>query len=336
MAIGGCSASSDSKSSNRTSGGVAPANDAGAKGEPAAAPTAAGAGGQVAGPDQVTLPANAVQRSIVYSGSITVRVKDVAASSAQAEALAIGSGGYVGSDDRTLASGQSVASLVLRVPAKQFDSTVNSLGALGTEQDRKISTEDVTQQVIDVGARLKTQQASVDRVRALLAKATSIADIVSIEGELTRREADLESLEAQQQSLADLSSLSTIAVTLLGPDAPAPVHKKADTGFVAGFKSGWHTFVSSVTVLVTIIGALLPFAVVIGVPLLVWLTVRRRRQRRLGPAAMPPAPATVMPAPVPAMAGAPSAGRPGGQPGAVPPHETSTGADPAAGPRPPA
>ena len=113
---------------------------------------------------------------------------------------------------------------------------------------------------------------------------TSVAQIVSIEGELTQREADLESLEAQMRSLTDLTSLSTITVTLLGPEAkvvPKPaVHHK---GFVAGLKSGWHTFVDSVTVLLQVIGALLPFLIAIGIPLWIILALVRRRRQRAQP-----------------------------------------------------
>ena len=181
---------------------------------------------------------------------------------------------------------RSTAVLTLRVPASKFTATMDALSHLGTELQRQVSTEDVTAAIIDVASRVKTQQASVDRIRTLLAQAKSVSEIVSIESELTRREADLESLQAQQRSLSDLSSLSTITVTFVGPEAATTAVKKdKNSGFVSGLKSGWHTFVSSVSVLLTILGALLPFLVVVGVPLLVWWTMRRRRR---------PAPPTVV------------------------------------------
>jgi Flp pilus assembly protein TadB len=145
-----------------------------------------------------------------------------------------------------------------------------------------VSTQDVTATVIDLAARIQSQQASVDRVRALLARAQSIADITSIESELARRESDLESLKAQQRNLDDLTALSTIAVTLLGPDAATPAAPKpAQTGFLAGLKAGWKAFAASVGVLLTVLGAVLPFAVLIGVPLWLALVWRRRRNRAL-------------------------------------------------------
>jgi hypothetical protein len=200
---------------------------------------------------------------------MTVRVSDVNVAAVRATALATGSGGYVGGDQRSIDAQASVATLTLRVPAAQFNNTLSALSGLGKEQDRQVSTQDVTEQVVDVQSRIKTQQESVNRIRALLAQATSIA-----------QKADLESLEAQMRSLSDLTSLSTITVTLLGPEAkvkakPAVHHK----GFVAGLKSGWHTFVGSVTVLFQVIGALLPFLIVIGIPAWIIITLVRRRRR---------------------------------------------------------
>jgi hypothetical protein len=266
---------------------TAPAAGVDGKAAPAAPATGgtagSGAGGTASKPG-TTLPISALQRSVIYNGSITVRVKDVRAAANQAGALASGAGGYVGGDNRTESGGQSTATVQLRVPAARFDTTMTALGALGDEKDRQVSAQDVTQQVVDVGARLKTQQASVTRVRALLAQATSLTQIVSIEGELTQREADLESLEAQMAALTDQASLSTITAVLLGPEAAVTTVAKPHKGFVGGLTSGWHTFVSSVSVLLRIIGAILPFVVVIGVPLMAYWILSRRRRRVTRPA----------------------------------------------------
>ncbi len=294
-ALAGCSSSSGSSGSNTTARDAAPAaappqqenNDA-LKAAPGAAPAQGGGGAAAGKPD---LPAGSGQRSIVYTGSITVRVKDVTAQASELTSLAIGAGGIVSGDERQMDSGHSTATITVRVPAAQFTDVLNRIGKLGDEQTRKVSTEDVTAQVIDLDARIQSQQASVDRVRALLARAQSIGDITAIESELAKRESDLESMQAQQRNLADLTALSTIAVSLLGPDAAAPpAPKPAETGFWAGLKAGWKAFTASVGVVLTILGAVLPFAIAIGVP--VWLVVwyLRRRSRRVPVVTQPPAP----------------------------------------------
>ncbi len=245
------------------------------------APAGTGGGAPAVKPGQpAQLPA--IQRTVVYTGSITVRVDDVNKAAEELTRLATGAGGVVGGDQRQIDGGRSTATLTLRIPAGKFMDALNQIGhvAGGREQSRQVSTQDVTANVVDLAARIQAQQASVDRVRALLAKAQTIAEITSVESELARREAELESLKGQQRTLDDLTALSTITVTLLGPDAAAPAKPKpAQGGFLAGLKSGWNAFVAAVRVVLTVLGAVLPFVLVIGIPL--WLATwwLRRRTR---------------------------------------------------------
>src|SRR6201999_993676 len=134
-------------------------------------------------------------------------------------------GGEVDADDRT--SGRhATATLQLRVPPASLESVLHELGKLGTEQSRTVSTTDVTQQVADVSSRVISAQQSIARLRTLYGHATKVSDVIEIEGELNTREADLESLEAQQRSLAGETQLATITLRLVtaaaAPPPPAP------------------------------------------------------------------------------------------------------------------
>ncbi|WP_203921208.1 DUF4349 domain-containing protein [Rugosimonospora africana] len=298
LAAGSAACSADSHSSARSlSGGTA-----------AKAPAAPDGGGnanskvQVGGNAQAVVPAGkpgslpTLSRDIIYTGSITVRVNNVDAAAGQLEGLAAAAGGFVGGDTRDLNAGQSTATLVLRIPAEKFGGILDAIGKQlgGHEIARKVSTEDVTDKAIDLDARIRSQQASVDRVRALLAKAESLTDITTIESQLTQREADLESMQAQKRNLNDLTTLSTITVSLLGPEAAVAKPKpKPASGFWPGLKHGWHAFLGALQVLLLILGAVLPFAVVIGVPVLavLWLRRRRRATRAAVPAPAPETPA---------------------------------------------
>jgi Domain of unknown function (DUF4349) len=309
VGVAGCSGGGNkTASSSAANGGLSRSdaqtgsNGAAAKAAAPAAPdkgslpnqAQSGAGTAAGGnPAKVPVLPAVSQRSIVHTGDITVRVPDVNRAAAQAEALAAGAGGYLSGDDRQIDAAQSTATLTLRVSADRFDATLNAIALLGKEQSRNVSTQDVTSQVIDVAARLTSQRASVARIQTLLAKATTIGEIVSIESELTQREADLESLEAQQAKLGDLTTLSTITVLLLGPQAQLVVPPKTDhrSGFVAGLSRGWHTFLASMAWLLTVLGAILPFAV--GIAFVAWLVrllVRRLQARRTPPAVEAPAP----------------------------------------------
>ena len=234
------------------------------------------------------------QRSIIYRGGITVRAKDtVNAAADQATGIATTAGGFVGGDNRTTGEGGAdTATLTLRVPADKFTTVVGQLARLGKEEHREINTEDVTEQTVDLDARIQVQQARVDSGRRLLAQAKTLNDLVMLEKEVATRESDLASLQAKKRNLADLTALSTITVTFLGPEAPAP-KPPADNpgGFLGGLTAGWHALLASLKVVLTVVGALLPWAIVIGLPLwLAFYLYRRYGKPKITPKLAPALP----------------------------------------------
>ncbi|GIF50197.1 uncharacterized protein DUF4349 [Asanoa ferruginea] len=280
LALAGCGSNDDAGST-----ASAPMSDAGgngadaqkaAEGAPQAPQEQAQAQGGAGG---VELAVD--QRQIIYTGSITIRVENVERTAAEVTSMATGAGGFVGGDKRTDDGGRSEAVLTLRVPASRFTAMVDDIADKGTDDRRSISTEDVTEDVVDLDARITTQQARVASARRLLAQAKTINDLVTLENELGKREADLASLEGKKRRLDDLTALSTITVTLLGPDAQAPAPPKSDdTGFLAGLRGGWHAFTATVGVMLTVLGALVPWLVLAGLGLLVFGYVRRLRRGR--------------------------------------------------------
>jgi hypothetical protein len=282
--LSGCSASSDNTA---TDGAAAPKAQA-ANGE-AKSKSSAGTSGKAA-PDASAQPS--VTRSIIKTGSLTVEAADVDKKRQEAIAVATGLRGQVSSEDTGSATdgGISRADLVLMVPTASFETAIQRLSDLGKRTQIHQESSDVTEQVVDVNSRITTQRASLNRMRVLLEKATTIGEIVTVETELTRREADLESLLAKQKALAGQTELATLNLTLVEP-GKAPVKKSDDRGFLAGLSNGWDAFTTTMSTLLTVIGALLPFLIalaLIGVPL--WLL--RHRFRRT-------------PTPVPATAGPP-------------------------------
>jgi hypothetical protein len=197
-------------------------------------------------------------------------------------ALAPGTGGYVSASD----GGGSTVSVTLRIPATSYDAVMNGLASIGQVTSRTEKTDDVTDEMVDVASRLATMQASVDRIRALLAKADKIGDVIAIESELTQREADLESLENRQAALKDQVALSTIVVTITAvtPTAIAAQPVSQRHGFLAGLAAGWHALASFGTWLASVLGALLPFLPFLAVIAAVAVWISRRRRRLVAPA----------------------------------------------------
>jgi hypothetical protein len=288
----GCG-SSDGNSDSAATSGEAPAA---APADPNTAKDAAGGTGENAGTNSparapVELPPD--ERSIIYTGHITVEPANVNEAADAAIAAARTAGGVVGGDNRTSSGDRAEATVTLRVPSAKFGDVMTALGKLGKELNREVKTEDVTEQVVDVQSRIATAQASVDRVRALLARATTLGEIVSLESEVAKREAELESLKARLAKLTGLTALSTITAqfTRNGP-VEEPKKEEDDSGFLAGFKGGWDSFTASLNVLLTVIGALLPWFLMLGVPVLVLVVALRRAAARNHRAVEPARPAT--------------------------------------------
>ncbi|MET9270790.1 DUF4349 domain-containing protein [Kribbella sp. NPDC003557] len=231
----------------------------------------------------------AITRAIIKSGSLAVEGEDVSALRQKAVAAITGLGGQVAAEDTASDPDGHInrSNLVLKVPTKSFETAIQKLSDLGKRLQIHQESTDVTEQVVDVASRIESQRASLDRTRALMTKANTIGEIVSVESELTRRESDLESLLAKQKNLALQTDLATLTLTLSEKGKP-PVRtvEEPDKGFVAGLKGGWNAFTAVFSAIATAVGALLPFLVllaIIAVPL--WLF---RNKLRRQPAPLPP------------------------------------------------
>lgn len=216
--------------------------------------------------------------AIIATGSVALTAADVADARADAQRVAERHGGDVTDAQTSTDDDGDVRSthLVLRVPSGAFAAVIGELEGIGTLVESSTTSEDVTQQVVDTDARVESQRASIDRLRLLLSRAEKLGDVISIESELSRREADLDSLLQQQAYLADQTSLSTITVTIERSGTGRSTSD--DAGFLAGLGAGWDALTGFALGLATVAGALLPWTPVIalvGVPL--WLLARRRR-----------------------------------------------------------
>ncbi|MCC9705152.1 DUF4349 domain-containing protein [Streptomyces sp. MNU76] len=233
---------------------------------------------------------------IIRTATLTVRVKDVPKALDEARTAVEGAGGFVGSESTTRdGKDRERTRVVLRVPAEKYEEVLTELEGTGKLIERKTNAEDVTDQVVDVESRIKTQRASVTRIRELMDKATKLGDVVTLEGELSTRQADLESLLAQQKSLKDRTSLATITLSL----SETAVKKAAvdDPGFADALAGGWNAFVAVFRWLGLALAAVLPFAVAAALLLLVWY--RLSRSRRPAPAVATTGAAASLPASAP-------------------------------------
>ena len=264
-------------------------------GTQAAAPT----GSPIALPDDVTPFGTA----LAITATVTVEVPDVRMAVIALPQLVAAKGGAI--FDSNVEVGQpetATATVTVKVRPQDLEDLIAGLGGLGELVGRTQQTEDVTDQLADTESRISTAQASVDRVRALLAGATNLDDVVRIENELTIRETNLEQLLASQRNVTARVQLATLTVVLTPtPPAPKPVPvavievgAKADrssSSVGAALRSGWNRFVLIVHAIVVALAYLAPLlglALIGGLVAIVLTRLNRRRSPDSGVAEASP------------------------------------------------
>ena len=281
--LGGCSSDSSSDSSGSGGGSNSSdlsAADAGVERAPAAAPQ--GATGKSA--REAALTGTGVeQQKVISTGNVQLRSNDVGQAIFDVRKVVDEYRGTIAEDDtETDDDGAPLRSrMVVRIPTADFDHAMTELEKVATLVSSKRQSQDVTTQVLDMDARVESQRRSIDRIQVLFDHATSIKDIVSIESELSQRQADLESLESQQRYLADQTSMSTITLSIEHTPAKAePKPEPRDAGFLAGLSGGWGAMKTFLVGASTVAGALLPWvvlALLLAIP--GWPLARRLRRR---------------------------------------------------------
>ena len=295
----GVAAGVEQQGSGAGLGGVASAGAAPAPAQAASggASGASGSSGASAGSTASGGAAVAPAR-VVRTATLQLQVDDVTRSAAQVRAVADGAGGSVTQEDLSsvvdpggpvpqpsatpavstaVQRTSTTGTMTVQVPQARLDGVVDQLAALGTVLQRTTSSQDVTSTYVDTASRVGTMQASVARLRTLLAQAKDLGQVVALEDELTKREADLESTQAQLADLQGRTTMSTVSLTLSTPATTTTPTPSGSPGFLDGLRGGWHAFVAAVVWLLAVLGAVLPFLALgaaVALPVVAW---RRRR-----------------------------------------------------------
>jgi hypothetical protein len=185
------------------------------------------------------------------------------------------------------------AFVTVRVPSSKYAGFLADAEKLGRVLFQSETADDVTQQHVDLQARLGNLQAEQARLRQLFAKANKVTDMLAIEQELTRVHGDIESMQAQISYLERQAAMATVTIELTEP-TPIVSPSGTDWGIRAALTNAVRAFVDTLNVLIVMVGPALALAVFVGLPawLIVWLIRRRMRRRKSAKAAAAAASAT--------------------------------------------
>src|SRR5687767_4717918 len=168
-------------------------------------------------PNSIPIPAAAdPTRALILTASISMRAQDPWGAADRAQAVATSLGGEVMSMSQSGKGDDRSASLVLRVPAERFNDALRQLRALSDVEvlSSSVDSKDVTEQFVDLEARLRAKQAEEVRYLALLARAERIEDILRIDQSLAQVRTQIEQLTGQVNSIKTRTTFSTISLSV--------------------------------------------------------------------------------------------------------------------------
>lgn len=244
---------------------------------------------------------------VVRNASVQVEVGAGGFGSAfdRAQALATANGGFVASSSTSTAratggvpatgvtregddgrDGPRAGELSLRVPADRFDALRRSLAELGNVEGESVQGEDVTAQLVDYEARLKSLAAEEDALRTLVGRATAVGEVLAVQGRLFEVRQQVEQLQAQRDQLDRAATFATVRVSIFEPGAVTASPAEPATGLAGSIRDAVRGSIAVVGGMIVVVGWLAPVALL---GLAGWGVVRLRRRT---PAVATPEPAS--------------------------------------------
>jgi hypothetical protein len=226
--------------------------------------------------------APATTQRLIRTGHVTVEVERIEAAVERIQALAEALGGYVANVSMQTGSEQfRRATLTLRIPADRFDEATAGVRPLGKVEQLDVSVEDVTEQYMDLEARLANARRLEERLLQLLETRTgTLEQVLAAERELARVRTEIELYDGRLRQLASRVSLSTLTIVV---QEPRPILGTRPGQSVMGnaFRQAWRNFVWTVAGIISAAGAVLPILILVAVlvlPAARWHWRRRRRE----------------------------------------------------------
>lgn len=218
-------------------------------------------------------------RKLIKEGSITFGTSDAKATKNIIDKATKQFKGYLSEDNEYDYGYRIQHNVTIRIPSENFDNLLTSISQSVEEMDdQNISVRDVTEEYVDVEARLKSKKKVEERYLSLLSKAHNVGDILQVENELARIREDIERVEGRLRYLKNQVSLSTLRITYyetVEVENSFGFGKKVGDGFENGFKGLLWFFIGLVNIW--------PFVLfmIIGIWFLVRVIKKSRSKRKL-------------------------------------------------------
>ena len=244
-----------------------------ASAEPEAAFAATGTGTAMPAASTVSF-ATTAGAMIIRTGTAGIEVDSLDTAIARVRTLALRVNGFVA--NTTVQGGRDQlrsASLELKIPSERFDDALAGLSPIGKVESVNVSAQDVSEEYVDIAARVENAHRLEARIIDLLANRTGkLQDVLSVEHELARVREEIERYEGRMRYLKTRASVSTLTIAV-HERAPVIVPVAGDGPILMAFRQAWENFIGVVAGFVASLGILIPLGALVFVA---WLGVRRR------------------------------------------------------------
>ena len=237
----------------------------------------------------------ALPRRIIYEADLELVVEDTQAAADSISAIVKELGGYVAETSLYRREDTLTGTMTVRVPQERFQEALQRFRALAIRVEREsIRTNDVTQEYVDLQARLKNLEATEKELRALLSEVRketkSASDIIEVYRELTRVRSEIEQIKGRLQVLDTLTNLATIRITLVPYELSRPISGRWDPRVT--LHQAWRNLIRGLRFLVDLaiylIVVVLPLAALALIPTFLVIYLLRKGFQRLRKGRTPP------------------------------------------------
>ena len=212
-------------------------------------------------------------RLIIRTGQASIEVDSLESSMAAVRRLVQRAGGFVA--DASVQSGRKqlrTANLELKVPASRFDELIEGLEPVGRLQFVNVGADDVSEEFVDLTARVANGRRLEDRLVELLRTRTGkLQDVLTVERELARVREEIERMEGRLRFLKQSAQLSTLSVSLYEP-APLVASHPGRSVIGEAFKTAWRNFIGVLAGAIASLGFVVP---VLALGWGVWVVARK-------------------------------------------------------------
>jgi hypothetical protein len=199
---------------------------------------------------------------VIKTACLNLDVTDVGDVLAEIKSIAAQQGGYLSSSNAgDPGSTGAYATAVLRVPADHFDSAMEGVRVLGTVRSQTVNNEDVTEEYVDLQARLGALEHQYDQYSRIMEKAETVEDILHVQVEMERVQVEIERITGRMRYLDNRIDLATITVHLR---EPTPVGADVGHDFAAVFNAAIEAFLFTIDAIIILLFMLLPLIVIGG------------------------------------------------------------------------